>query len=42
MDELPFKIVKMLGARDEVVARGENLLICTRRRHGLSHHWIAN
>jgi hypothetical protein len=28
MDELPFKIVKMLGARDEVIARVENLLIC--------------
>ena len=28
MDELPFKIVKMLGLRDEVIARVENLLIC--------------
>jgi len=28
MDELPFKIVKMLGARDNVIARVENLLIC--------------
>ena len=26
--ELPFKIVKMLGPRDEVIARVENLLIC--------------
>ena len=28
MDELPFKIVKMLGPRDEVIARVENFLIC--------------
>lgn len=27
-DELSFKIVKMLGAKDEVIARAENLLIC--------------
>jgi hypothetical protein len=27
MDELPFKIVKMLGLRDEVIARVENLLV---------------
>jgi hypothetical protein len=29
MDELPFKIVRMHGPRDEVIARIENLLICT-------------
>jgi hypothetical protein len=28
MDELPFKIVKMHGAKDEVIARVENFLIC--------------
>jgi hypothetical protein len=28
MEELPFKIVKMLGPRDEVIARVENFLIC--------------
>jgi len=28
MDECPFKIVKMLGSRDEVIARVENFLIC--------------
>jgi hypothetical protein len=28
MDELPFKIVKMHGSKDEVIARIENLLIC--------------
>jgi hypothetical protein len=28
MDELPFKIVKMFGAKDEVIARVENFLIC--------------
>jgi hypothetical protein len=28
MDELPFKIVRMHGAKDEVIARVENLLIC--------------
>jgi hypothetical protein len=28
MDELPFKIVRMHGARDEVIARVENFLIC--------------
>jgi len=40
MDELPFKIVKMLGARDEVIARRE-FVDLPRRRHGISHHWIA-
>ena len=25
----PFKIVKMLGTRDEVIARVENFLVCT-------------
>ena len=38
MDELPFKIVKMQGSLDEVIARIENLLIgqtdCTRLREG--------
>jgi hypothetical protein len=28
MDELPFKIVEMLGPHDEVIARVENFLIC--------------
>ena len=28
MDELPFKIVRMHGAKDEVIARVENFLIC--------------
>jgi hypothetical protein len=28
MEELPFKIVRMHGARDEVIARVENFLIC--------------
>jgi hypothetical protein len=28
MDELPFKIVKMHGAKDDVMARVENFLIC--------------
>jgi hypothetical protein len=28
MDQLPFKIVKMVGGKDEVIARVENLLIC--------------
>jgi hypothetical protein len=28
MDELPFKVVKMHGAKDEVIARVENFLIC--------------
>ena len=28
MEELPFKIVKMFGPRDEVIARVENFLIC--------------
>jgi hypothetical protein len=28
MDELSFKIVKMLGHRDEAIARVENFLIC--------------
>ena len=28
MDELPFKIVRMHGPRDEVIARVENFLIC--------------
>jgi hypothetical protein len=28
MDELPFKIVRMQGPRDEVIARAENFLIC--------------
>jgi hypothetical protein len=28
MDELPFKIVKMHGSKDEVIARVENFLIC--------------
>jgi hypothetical protein len=28
MDELPLKIVKMRGARDEVIARVKNFLIC--------------
>src|SRR5258705_11734006 len=28
MDELPFKIVRMHGAKDEVIARAENFLIC--------------
>jgi hypothetical protein len=28
MDELSFKIVKMLGPRDEAIARVENFLIC--------------
>jgi hypothetical protein len=28
LDELPFKIVKMHGSEDEVIARVENLLIC--------------
>jgi hypothetical protein len=28
MDELPFKIVRMHGPRDEVIALVENLLIC--------------
>jgi hypothetical protein len=28
MDELRFKIVKMHGSKDEVIARVENLLIC--------------
>jgi hypothetical protein len=38
VDELPFKIVKMQGSLDEVIARIENLLIgqtdCTRLREG--------
>jgi hypothetical protein len=29
MEELPFKIVKMHGSKDEVIARVENLSICT-------------
>ena len=28
MDELPFKIVRMHGSKDEVIARVENFLIC--------------
>jgi len=28
MEELPFKIVKMVGSKDEVIARVENFLIC--------------
>ena len=28
MDELSFKIVRMHGAKDQVIARVENLLIC--------------
>jgi hypothetical protein len=28
MEELPFKIVKMHGSKDEVIARVENFLIC--------------
>jgi hypothetical protein len=28
MDELPFKIVRMQGSQDEVIARVENFLIC--------------
>ncbi len=28
MEELSFKIVRMHGAKDEVIARVENLLIC--------------
>jgi hypothetical protein len=28
MEELPFKIVKLLDSRDEVIARVENFLIC--------------
>ena len=28
MEELPFKIVRMHGVRDEVIARVENFLIC--------------
>jgi hypothetical protein len=28
MEELPFKIVRMHGAKDEVIARVENFLIC--------------
>jgi hypothetical protein len=28
MDKLPFKIVRMHGAKDEVIARVENFLIC--------------
>jgi len=28
MEELPFKIVRMHGVRDKVIARVENFLIC--------------
>jgi hypothetical protein len=28
MEELPFKIVKLHGSKDEVIARVENFLIC--------------
>jgi hypothetical protein len=28
MEELPFKIVQMIGSKDEVIAWVENLLIC--------------